>query len=180
MRLVQEGIDREDPDFFAAHVMNRILGGGGFSSRLTVEVRQKRGLTYSVGSGLGGYDDAPLIFASFATSNDRVAEALEVVKAEWARMRDDGVTDEELTAAKAYMTGAYPLRFDSNAKIAGLLAGVKWNRLGPEYIARRNGFIEAVTVEDVARVAARLLHPDRLLTVVVGRPEGVEATRDGS
>ncbi|MEM6441819.1 MAG: pitrilysin family protein [Pseudomonadota bacterium] len=172
-RLLHEGIPRDDPDFVPAFVMNYILGGGGFSSRLTVEVRQKRGLTYGVGSGLANFDRASLMIASLSSSNDRIAEALDVIKAEWTRMRDGGVTAQELEDAKRYLTGAYPLRFDSNARIAGQLVGLMSLGFTPDYIKERNGLIEAVTLDDVARVAKRLLRPDRLHVVVVGRPEGL-------
>ena len=168
-----EGLLRDDPDFIPAYVMNYVLGGGGFSSRLTVEVRERRGLTYSVYSYLAPYDRAGLMLGGVASDNARIAEALDVIRAEWARMAEEGVTEEELEKAKRYLTGAYPLRFDSNSKIAGILAGLMIDGFTPDYIKERNGLIEAVTVADVKRVAARLLRPDRLRVVVAGRPEGV-------
>ena len=171
--LVQEGLARDHPDFMTAYVMNYILGGGGFTSRLTTEVREKRGLTYSVYSYLMPYERTAIMAAGVSSDNARIAEAVDVIKAEWTRMRDEGVTEEELEAAKRYLTGAYPLRFDSNAKIAGQLAGIKRQGFGPEYIRERNGMIEAVTREEVARVAGKLLAPERLKIVVVGKPEGL-------
>lgn len=171
--LVAEGLDRDDPDFIPAYVMNHILGGGGFSSRLTEEVREKRGLTYSVYSYLAPYDRTALIAAGVSSANARIGEAVEVIKAEWARMRDEGATEEELEAAKRYLTGAYPLRFDSNGKIAGQLAGLMSEGFGPDYIENRNALIEAVTLDDISRVAKRLLDPARLKVVVVGQPEGL-------
>ena len=176
--FVQEGLARDDPDFIPAYVMNHILGGGGFSSRLTEEVREKRGLTYGVYSYLAPYDRAALMAGGVASSNDRVAEAIEVIRGEWARMREAGVTEEELDEAKRYLTGAYPLRFDSNAKIAGQLAGLMEEGFTPVYLEERNALIEAVTVDDVARVAQRLLHPEALMVTVIGEPEGLpEAER---
>jgi len=145
-----EGIERDDPDFFAAYVMNHILGGGGFSSRLTVEVREKRGLTYGVYSYLAPSDLAALYLGSFASANNRVAEAISVLQDEWTRMRDNGATPEELNNAKRYLTGAYPLRFDSNVKIARIMSGLQY-----------------------ARVARRVLKPESLNVVVVGQPEGL-------
>ncbi|TYO88161.1 M16 family metallopeptidase [Oceanicella actignis] len=171
--LGHEGLLRSDPDFIPAYVMNHILGGGGFSSRLMREVREKRGLTYGVYSYLAPYRRAGLIMAGLASDNARMAEALEVIRAEWARMAREGATAEELEAAKRYLTGAYPLRFDTNAKIAGQLAGLMREGFDPGYLRRRNALIEAVTLDDIRRVAARLLHPERLRTVVVGRPEGL-------
>lgn len=173
--FAQQGVAREDPDFFAAYVLNHILGGGGFSSRLTEEVREKRGLTYGVYSYLSGRDRADLWVGGVASANDRVAEALAVIRAEWARMASEGVTEEELDAAKRYLTGAWPLRFDSNGKIANILVGVQEEGLSPDYVARRNAYVEAVTAEDIARVARTRLDPAALRFVVVGRPEGLAA-----
>lgn len=173
--FAQKGVAREDPDFFAAYVLNHILGGGGFSSRLTEEVREKRGLTYGVYSYLSGRDRADLWVGGVASANDRVAEALAVIRAEWARMAAEGVTAEELDAAKRYLTGAWPLRFDSNGKIANILVGVQEEGLSPDYVMRRNAYVEAVTVEDIARVARNRLDAAALRFVVVGRPEGLAA-----
>ncbi|MEC9435640.1 MAG: pitrilysin family protein [Pseudomonadota bacterium] len=171
--LVAEGLDRHDPDFIPAYVMNHILGGGGFTSRLTEEVREKRGLTYSVYSYLAPYDRAALIASGISSANARIGEAIEVIKAEFARMRDGGATADELDKAQRYLTGAYPLRFDSNGKIAGQLAGLMADGFEPDYIENRNAMIEAVTLDDIARVAKRLLDPAKLKVVVVGQPEGL-------
>jgi len=158
-----------------AFVMNHILGGGGFSSRLTEEVREKRGLTYSVWSYLAPYDRAGLIMAGVSSDNARIKESVDVIRAEWARMADSGVTAQELKDAQTYLTGAYPLRFDSNGKIAGQLAGLMHDGFTPAYLTERNGQIDAVTTDDIARVAKRLLRPDLLHVVVVGKPEGLAA-----
>jgi len=167
-----EGIKRDDPDFFAAYVMNHVLGSGS-RSRLTEEVREKRGLTYGIYTWLASYDLAELIQGSVSSSNDRIAAALEVVKSEWQRMARDGVTDAELTAAKTYLTGAYPLRFDGNGRIANILLNMQLDGLPVTYLTARNQLVNAVTREDVARVAARLLKPENLRIVVVGQPEGL-------
>ncbi len=171
-----QGLDRDDPEFYAAYVMNYALGGGGFTSRLTQEVRQKRGLAYGVYSYLSPLDYAALFFGGVATENARVAESLEVIRAEFARMRDDGLTADELADAKTYLTGSFALRFDSNGKIAKFLIGIQLDDLGIDYIDRRNGYIEAVTLADANRVAARLLDPEALQVVVVGTPEGLVST----
>jgi zinc protease len=170
----QEGIAFDDPDYFPAFVINHILGGGGFGSRLTQEVRVARGLTYGIGTGLVPRDQADQIFGQFSASNDKTAEAVEIVRAEWERMAREGVSQEELDTAKTYLTGAYPLRFDGNSNIAGILVGMQSLGLSADYIIDRNDRVMAVTVEDVARVAGRLLDPDGLHFVVVGRPEGLE------
>ena len=170
------GLARDDPDYYAAYVMNHILGSGGFTSRLTNEVREKRGLAYGVYSYLSPMDHAALYMGRVATENGTVAESLDIIRAEFARMRDFGVTAAELDDAKTYLTGSFPLRLDSNGKIAGLLVGIQLEDLGIDYIDRRNGYIETVTLDDVNRVARELLTPDDLQVVVVGKPEGLETT----
>ncbi|WP_428545221.1 M16 family metallopeptidase [Profundibacter sp.] len=173
----QEGIERHDPDFFAAYIMNTILGGSGRQSRLMEEVREKRGLTYGVYSYLLPKDYAALYMGRVASANDRVAQAVQVIKGEWVKMAENGVTAEELEGAKTYLTGAYPLRFDGNGPIANILVGMQMDDLPIDYIATRNDRINAVTLDDVARVAKRLVRPDDLHFVVVGQPEGLESTQ---
>jgi len=169
------GIRRDDPDWYAAYVMNRILGGGGFSSRLTEEVREKRGLAYSVYSYLNPFRHAALMMGGVATANRRVAKSLAVIRAEWRRMAEHGVTAKELAEAKTYINGSFPLRLDSSRRIAGLLVAMQIHHLGIDYVARRPGLIDAVTLADISRVARRLLKPDALTVVVVGQPNGLEA-----
>ena len=171
-----EGILREDPDFIPAYVMNYVLGGGGFESRLYREVREKEGLAYSVYSYLNPLDRAGLYMGGTGTQNERVADAVAIIRREWARMAEEGVTDEELERAKKYLTGAFALRFDSNAKIARYLVGLQQAGLGIGYIDERNGLVDAVTKEDIQRVAQRLLKPESLFVVVAGKPEGLEST----
>lgn len=170
------GIDRHDPDFFAAFVLNHILGGGGFESRLMQEVREKRGLTYGVATYLVPKDLASVYLGSVSSANDRIAEAVEVIRAEWARAASEGVTQKELDDAKTYLTGAYPLRFDGNGQIAGIMVGMQMDDLPIDYITTRNDKVNAVTLEDVNRVASELLDPEGLHFTVVGKPEGLETT----
>lgn len=167
------GIERQDPDFFAAFVMNQILGGGGFQSRLMEEVRVNRGLTYGISSFLVLFDHGPMMLGQFSSSNDLVADAVEVLRAQWADMAENGVTAEELEAAQTYLTGAYPLRFTGNENIAGILAGMQIDAMPITYINTRNDNVRAVTQEEISRVAARLLDPEGLHVVVVGQPEGL-------
>lgn len=167
------GIARDDPDFFPAYVMNHILGGGGLSSRLSEEVRKKRGLAYSVYSYLAEMDAAKLHMGGVQSANARIAESLDVIRKEWARIARDGVTAEELEAAKKYLTGSYPLQFDSNTKIANYLVFMQMEGLDADYINRRNDLIRAVTREDVQRAAKRLPGADALSIVVVGKPVGL-------
>ncbi len=172
----QPGIERDHPDFFAAYVLNHIVGGGGFTSRLMREVREKRGLTYGVYSYLVNRDNADIWMGSVSSANDRVAEAIDVIRSEWARIQAEGVTAEELEDAKTYITGAYPLRFDGNSAIADITAGMQLRGMPTEYIATRNDKMNAVTLDDVNRVARELMDPDMLTFVVVGQPKGLDAT----
>ncbi|HEX6110984.1 MAG TPA: pitrilysin family protein [Geminicoccaceae bacterium] len=170
----QEGLPRDDPDFYAAYVANHILGGGGFGSRLTEEVREKRGLAYSVYSYLYPMDHAPLWLGGVGTANAAVNESIRLVRAEVARMAAGDVDAATLADAKTYITGSFPLRLTSNDQIASMLVSMQVNDLGIDYLERRNDYIEAVTLADVRRVAERLYDPDQLLTVVVGAPTGLE------
>ncbi|MEM9580329.1 MAG: pitrilysin family protein [Pseudomonadota bacterium] len=167
------GIKRDDPDFFAAFVANTIFGGGGFNSRLMDEVREKRGLTYGIYSYIGIKDHAEIIAGQFSSANDRIADAIDVVKDEWRRFAEEGVTQEELDEAKTYLTGAYPLRFDGNGPIANILVGMQMDDLPTSYIATRNDKVNAVTLEDINRVIKRLYRPDALHFTVVGQPAGL-------
>ena len=167
-----EGIERDDPDFFAAYVLNQILGGAGFESRLMEEVREKRGLTYGVSSYLIAKDFGELYLGSVASANDRIHQAIEVIRAEWQRMAEEGPSAEELQRAKTYLTGAYPLRFDGNGPIANILVGMQLDALPIDYAATRNDKVNAVTLDDIRRVAARILRPEDLHFVIVGQPEG--------
>lgn len=168
-----EGIKRDDPDFFPAYILNQVVGAGGFGSRLMEEVREKRGLTYGVYSYLAPMDHAELYRGQVASANDRIAEAITVIRDQWQQISEQGLTEAELERAKKYLTGAYPLRFDGNTSIARILVGMQVDGLPLDYIETRNAKVEAVTQEDIKRVAARLLQPDELHFVVVGQPEGL-------
>ena len=174
------GIDRDDPDFFPAFVANAIFGGTGRQSRLTDEVREKRGLTYGIGSYVVNYDYADMVLGQFQSANDRVGQAIDIVRDEWARIADEGVTETELEEAKTYLTGEYPLRFDSNASIADILVAMQRQGLPTSYVTDRNSYVEAVTLDDIDRVAKRLYRPDLLRVVVVGQPEGLSAEADAA
>lgn len=176
--LGQLGIARDDPDYYAAYVVNYILGGGGFSSRLVEEVREKRGLAYSVYSYLASYDHGALVYGGTATQNARVGESLDLIRQEWRRMAEEGPSAEELNDAKLYLTGSFPLRFSSSDNISSMLVGMQLENLGIDYLDERNSYIEAVTLEQAKRVAAELYRPDALTVVVVGTPDGVTPTRE--
>ena len=176
--LGQAGIKRDDPDYYAAYVVNYILGGGGFASRLVEEVREKRGLAYSVYSYLSPLDHGALIAGGVATQNARVGQSLELIRREWQRMAESGPSVEELAAAKKFLTGSFPLRFSSSGRIAGMLVGIQLEDLGIDYLDERNSHIEAVDLATAQRVAKRLYRPEALTVVVVGAPAGVEPTRE--
>ncbi|WP_425331299.1 M16 family metallopeptidase [Paracoccus ravus] len=174
--FAQPGLPMSDPDYFAAFVADHILGGGGFASRLMDEIRDKRGLTYGVGTGLSNAVYGETWVGGMASANEKTAEAVDLIKQEWDRFGESLVTDKELNEAKTYLTGEYPLRFNGNGKIAGILAGMQLIGLPADYVNTRNAKIEAVTAEDVQRVAKRLLHSDQIRFVLVGRPQGIAAS----
>ncbi|MCZ8313355.1 pitrilysin family protein [Phreatobacter sp.] len=167
------GVTREDPDFITAFVLNHILGGGGFSSRLYQEVREKRGLAYSVSSGIAALDAAGMVTGGTSTRNDRAAESLAVITAELKRMGAEGPTAIELEQAKRYLIGSWALRFETSIQIASNLIRIQLDGLGIDYLDQRNALIEAVSLDDVKRVAKRLFADPRMLVVVVGKPEGM-------
>lgn len=164
------GLARLDPDFVAAYVVNEVMGSGG-ESRLMQEVREKRGLTYGVGSYLVPMQSAEMILGQVSSANDKVGQAIDVIREQWALMAEKGITAEELADIKLFLTGGYALRFDGNAPIARILVGMQMEGLPIDYISTRNADIEALTLDEVNRVAARLYQPDRLHFVVVGQPE---------
>ena len=169
----QPGIARDDPDFFPAFVVSQIFGGGGLNSRLMEEVRRERGLTYGVYAGIALPSYAPMIMGRTSTVNARAAETVDVIETEWARIAQEGITAEELDRAKTYLTGAYPLRFDGNGRIANILVGMQVDDMPVDYVNFRNDRVEAVTLEDANRVAGALFRPEDVHFVVVGRPEGL-------
>lgn len=169
------GIQDEDPDWIALAVANYILGGGGFSSRLMDQVREQRGLVYGIGTGPSVREHSAVIRGSAQTENGDVGQAIEVIRAEMARLYRDGATQAEVSDAITYLTGSFALDLDSNVKIAGIVHGYQAAGRDIEYINRRNDFIRAVTLEDVNRVIRRLFNPEAFTFVVVGQPEGLEA-----
>lgn len=170
------GIKRRDPDWYVAYVMNYILGGGGLTSRLADEVREKRGLAYGVYTNLYPFDHSALFLGSVGTRNEKVAESIDIIGKEIARLRDQGVTEEELKNAITYLTGSYPLKFGSSEEIAGQLVLMQLEDFDTSYVNKRNSYIESVTVPQIQRVAKRLLKPEALSWVVVGDPKGLDAT----
>ena len=167
------GIRRIDPDWRAATVLMQIMGGG-FGARLMEEVREKRGLVYGIGADLNELAAVPIVIGTAATANATVAETVAVVEAEWARMAKDGPTADELSDAKAYLTGSLPLALDSTTAIADTLLAMRRFDLPKDYLDQRASLIEAVTLQDVKRVSKRLFNTDRFMVAVAGAPEKLE------
>jgi zinc protease len=170
-----QGIARSDPDFMAAYLVNHILGGGAFSSRLYQEVREKRGLAYGVSDSLTWFDHAAVLIGGTATRSAVTGEAIGLIESEIRRLAAGGPTEDEVADAKSALDGSYALGLDTSGKIAGQLVQIQLDNLGIDYIDRRSRLIEAVTLDDTRRVAKRLLDSGLLVTVV-GRPEGVTST----
>ena len=169
------GIGRGDPDFMAAYVVNYILGGGAFSSRLYQEVREKRGLAYGVYDSLTWFEHASILIGGTATRSAVTGEAIGIIESEIHRLAETGPTEQEVADAKSYLEGSYALGLDTSAKVAGQLVQIQLDKLGIDYIDRRASLIEAVTLADTQRVAKRLLDAGLLVTVV-GEPQGVSST----
>jgi len=173
IRFGLPGLRRDDPDFWAGIVVNHILGGGVFSARLFREVREKRGLAYSVHSQLMTYDHAALFSGGTSTKNERAAESLSVIEDEIRKLAEDGPTEEELDKARKYLIGSYALRFDTSTKIAGNLTHLQVEGYPVEFLDQRNAHIAAVTLEDARRAARRLFLGKKLLVAAAGRPTGM-------
>jgi zinc protease len=172
------GIMRKDPDFIPAYLVNHILGGGSFTSRLYDEVREKRGLAYGVYSYLLTMRHAAMFMAQTQTQAPSTREALELIEAQIKRMVAEGPTEEEMAKAKAYLKGSYALNFDTSTKIASILLQNQLDDLGIDYVDKRNAMFDAVTIED-ARRAAKRLAPDGMLVTVVGQPKDLSSKEPG-
>ena len=173
LRVVLPAPKRDDPDFFAAYLVNHVLGGGTFTSRLYEELREKRGLTYGAGSGIRPRDAASSWSASVSTRPDNLEEARAIMLGEIERMAREGPTEEELEAAKAYVKGAYAIsNLDSSGSVAQVLLGIQEQDLGIDYIDRRGALIDAVTIEDARRVAAKYLSDEPTIITVLPKGQG--------
>lgn len=166
--LAHAGINREDPDYYAAYAMNYILGGGGFNSRLMGEIREKRGLTYGVYSY---FEPLPLrgaFIVSVNTKNEDVEKTINLIKNEMKRMKLESVTDVEYEGAMSYLKGSFPLRLDSSSKVIGYLTTMQMENLGLDYLDKWASRIGAVTKADMQRTAKRLLRENEMIAVIVG------------
>ncbi len=177
IEIMQEGIGREDPEYYTGIVMNFILGGSGFGSRLTEEIREKRGLTYGIGTYFYDLEYLEGLGVSTSTKNESVGEMLQLIKAEWERMRSEVVTDKELANAKSYLIGSLPLSLSSTDRISGVMLGLQLDDLPIDYLDHRAAKINAVSAEDVHALAQELLTPEQLTIIMVGNPQGVTPTK---
>ncbi|HUJ17557.1 MAG TPA: pitrilysin family protein [Nitrospirota bacterium] len=165
------GISRENPDYYAVLIMNYILGGGGFSSRLMDNIRDNKGLAYGVHSAFSAQKETGHFSVSIQTKNESANEVIAETLKEIRRIQSEPVSEKELADAKAYLTGSFPLRMDTSAKIAALLTSIEIYHLGLDYPQKYSGLINSVTRGDIQRVAGKYLHPDRLVIVVVANQE---------
>lgn len=173
IEMLQPGIDINAPDYIAAKVMNYILGRGGFGSRLMEEIREKRGLTYGIYSHMSHMDHIDTLGVSTSTDNKNAGEMLALIKEQWRAMRDAPVSQEELDSAKSYLIGSVPLSLTSTDSIAGVMLSLQLDNRPTDYLDIRAKEIEALTADDILRVAQRLLDPAGFTTVLVGAPEGI-------
>ena len=165
--LVYPGIKRSHPDFFASHLMNHILGGGTFSSRLYREVREKRGLAYGVSSWIATYDHSAFLNASTSTRAENLDETLSIMRGQIEKVAKEGVSEAELEAARKYVIGAYAINnLDTSTKIARVLVALQTENLGVDYIDTRESQISAVTLDDVNRIARELLSVEPTIVIV--------------
>ena len=173
IRFGRQGLMRADPDFTAATVVNHCLGGGAFTARLYKEVREKRGLCYSVYSQNSELDHGAMLVGATSTKNERAKEAIDTIRGEIDLMAKDGIGADELDKAKKYLIGSYALRFDTSRKIAGHLCSLQLDGYDVDRLDTRNALIAAVDVEDAARTAKRLFGDGNLLITVAGKPVGM-------
>jgi len=166
--LGHNGVARGNPDYYALQVMNYVLGGGGFSSRAMDSIRNERGLAYSVYSYFAAEKSHGVFEFIMQTKNETAVEAIRIATEEMRHVREQPVTEQELNDAKDYLIGSFPLRFDTNRKVAGFLSQVEYFKLGLDYPDRYADLIRKVTRDDVQRVAKQYLQPERLITVIVG------------
>ena len=169
--FAQQGIQRRSNDFYSAYILNHIIGGTGFGSRLYNEIRKKRGLAYSIYTYLATYDKAEIIIGSVSTKTESTYVVLDLIKKEWKRMATFGPSKEELQDAKTYLIGSYPLNFIESSIIADTLVGIQYEDLGKDYLNKRNEYIQSVSLNDVIGLAQKLLDPNYLTIVIVGGPK---------
>jgi zinc protease len=165
--LGHAGVSRDNPDYYALNVMNYILGGGGFASRLVEEIRNKRGLAYSVASYFDTSKYAGTFQIVLQTKNSSAREAISLSLQQMERIQKELVSEKELEGAKKYLIGSFPLRFDTQGKLSNFLTQVEYYGLGLSYPEKYPSLIQSVTREEVLRVAKKYLDPEKYILVVV-------------
>ena len=169
-----EGISKNDPYFYSAYVMNYILGGGGFFSKLTTEIREKRGLVYSVYSYLYRYDKYNFFSGGAETSNENVDKVIKIIKEEIMKVKKEGVSEEELKNAKNYLINSYVLRLDSNKKVASILLNTQMDGLSTDFFEKRNDYINSVSLKDIKKIASKILDENQIFFLVIGEPSNLK------
>ena len=178
VRFGQPGIAIADKDYYAARVVDRVLGGGGFSARLEQEVREKRGLAYGITTQIVDDQHTNFILGEVGTANSKVADTIDIVRQQWAKMHDGGPTQAEIDDAKLYLNGSYTIGLNSSGAIAQRLEGLQEQGLPSDYIEKRPALINSVTLDQTKSVAARLYDPSELVFAVVGQPEKIKADKE--
>ncbi len=173
IEVMQPGIARDDPNYHTAQVMNFVLGSSGFGSRLTKVIREERGLTYGIYSYFSTMNFFDGLAVSTSTENSNVQELLGLLKAEWNRLKTDGITEKELKDAKTYLIGSLPLSLTSTDRIAGLLLSLQQDELPIDYLDQRETKILATSADDVQTLSRELLNSDDFLVVLVGSPQNI-------
>lgn len=174
IQAAMPAMPRAHPDYYPFQVMNQILGASGFGSRLTEELREKRGLTYGIYTSLQNMEHTNFLQLYLSTANENAGEALKLLKSEMVRMADTDVSEAELKDAVSYINGSLPLTLSSTSSIAGLLLGVQLDHLGIDYLDQRADAFNAVRIEDVRRVAKTYLKPDLMTVIMTGQPQGLD------
>jgi len=167
----EKSLLRSNPDFYATYVLNYVIGGGSFESRLMKTVREDKGLAYTVYTFLNMNEYSVVLQGYVASSNDHIDQSVAIIRKQLADLRDHGVTQQELQDAKDYMTLSFALKLDSTESLTEFLTTMQLFHLGNDFIAKRNSYVNQVTLADVNRVAKQILDPDHLTVVIVGHPE---------
>ena len=178
--FILPSLPRAHPDFYPLFLVNHIVGGGGFSSRLTQEVREERGLVYSIYSHLISMRDDQMIYGGFATNNETAGETVRLIRQHWQQAAKGDFSQAEIDKAKAYLTGSYGLRFTSSSEIARYMTSLQSEKLGIDFIQQRNDLIAAVQLKDVNRVAQTYIQPDKLSILLVGQPQDIAGAVKGA
>jgi zinc protease len=167
IKLGHVGVSRNNPDYYAVSVMNYILGGGGFASRLMLNIREEKGLVYDIHSFFAADRYGGSFQVGLSTKNESANVAIEEVLKELKRMKTELVSEEDLSDAQSFLTGSFPMRIETSSRIASFLVAVEYYGLGVDYIENYPGYINSVSREDVLRVAQEYLDPERFVLVVV-------------